>query len=151
MHFLRNVSCRSLTPNVSFELANSDVTPCQPGSCVTAANSRYFYQHVSYVNKGCIFAALFFSLLLPGLHVFLERLYFFRSPRVYAGRTGPEREATARALRCEEKRPAFKEGEKMWSSHYPVFRLPVLKCSWHPSLVVSVCRGMHCSVGISKV
>lgn len=60
MHFLRNVSCRSLTPNVSFELANSNVTPCQPGSCVTAANSRYFYQHVSYVNKRCILAALFF-------------------------------------------------------------------------------------------
>lgn len=61
MHFLRNVSCRSLTPNVSFELANSDVTPCQPGSSVTAANSRYSYQHVSYVNKRCILADPFFS------------------------------------------------------------------------------------------
>lgn len=50
-------------------------------------------------------------ILLPGLHVFLERLYFFWSSRVYAGRAGSQREATAGGLRGEEEKPALKKGE----------------------------------------
>lgn len=49
--------------------------------------------------------------LFPGLHVFLERLYFFRITRVHARRIGPQRKVAAGALRRSEKRPAFKEGE----------------------------------------
>lgn len=54
---------------------------------------------------------VFFSPFLPGLHVFLERLYFFRTSRVYAGGAGPQGEATAGGLRREEEKPALKEGE----------------------------------------
>ena len=56
---------------------------------------------------------LLLLLLLTGLHVFLERLYFLRSSWVYAGGAGPQREATAGGLRCEEEKPALKEGESL--------------------------------------
>lgn len=76
----------------------------------TATPSRYRHTSAKLTNAAPWLIVCFF-LLLPGLHVFLERLYFFRASRVHAGGAGAEGEATAGGLRGEEERPALKEGE----------------------------------------
>lgn len=113
------------------------MTPFQPGGFTYQPPTRQRGQ----LTSATPFADFSFpSSSSLGLHVFLERLYFLRSSWVYASRAGPQGEATAGGLRCEEEKPALQEGESYGDQ---VFRGKKKKknkmlCSVHRDIILTL-------------